>query len=71
MQNIIGQLANEKIDIDNLKKQIFRHQVPVACQVSALVEMLKYQKSLMPDHLVKPFLDSVKEYVMKELEQLN
>lgn len=68
MQNIISQL---KEDPDKLKEQILRHQKPIAFMVMALVEQLKYEKSLMPDHLFEPFMNSTKEYIMKELDVLN
>lgn len=73
MQGLISQLAQAELseqDMENLKKQIRRHQIPIVFQVNALIELIKYQKSIIPQHLVEPLVDSVKTYIMKELENI-
>lgn len=70
MQNMIAQLAQADVNQEQLAKELLRHQTPLAFQVSALIEQLKYQKSLIPSHIVEPLIDSIKAYVNKELDAL-
>ena len=46
MQNIISQLANQELseqDLQNLQKQLLRHQKPIVFQVTALMELIAYE----------------------------
>lgn len=62
--------AGDDVNIEQLKKELLRHQLPVASQVQAMVTILKYQKSLIPAHVIGPLIESVKEYVIKELDKI-
>lgn len=72
MQNMLSSLVQSGAEVnkEQLAKELLRHQTPLAFQVSALIEQLKYQKSLIPQHVVEPLIDSIKEYVNKELDAL-
>ena len=73
MHNMIAELAKSEltdVDVENLKKQLLRYQQPVAFQVTALVQLIEYQKSLLPQHLVEPFIDSIKDYINKSLSNI-
>lgn len=60
----------DEVKPDQLKKQLLRHQIPVAVQVESLVQLLTYQKSLIPQHLVNPLIDNVIQHVAGELSKL-
>lgn len=62
--------AGTEVNMEQLEKELFRHQMPAAIQVKALVEILKYQKSLIPQHVIEPLIESVKAHVIKELDAL-
>ena len=44
--------------------------MPVVLQVKALIETLKYQKSLIPNHVIGPLIELVKVHLNKELDAL-
>lgn len=74
MENIQGlaallQNAGE-VNPEQLAKELYRHQMPVVFQVRALIETLKYQKSLIPQHVIGPLIDCVKEQVNRQLDAL-
>ena len=71
MIGALGALAGaDEVRPDQLKKQIIRHQIPIAAQVEALVQILAYQKSLIPEHIINPLIDSVIQHVTTELNNL-
>lgn len=71
MMGALGALAGaDEVRPDQLKKQLLRHQIPVAAQVEALVQVLAYQKSLIPEHVINPLIDSVIQHVTTELNNL-
>lgn len=73
MQNIISQLANQELseqDLQNLQKQLLRHQKPIVFQVTALMELIAYEKSIIPQHLHAALISSIKEYILREIEKL-
>lgn len=71
MMGALGALAGaDEVRPDQLKKQLLRHQIPVAAQVEALVQILAYQKSLIPEHVINPLIDSVIQHVTTELTNL-
>lgn len=71
MMGALGALAGaDEVRPDQLKKQLLRHQIPVAAQVEALVQILAYQKSLIPEHVINPLIDSVIQHVTIELNNL-
>lgn len=73
MQNMIGELAKSglaDVNVEQLKKELLRHQKPLAFQIDALVAQLEYQKSLIPQHVVDPLIESVKNHLIKQLDKL-
>lgn len=70
MAGLISQLAADEVNPENLKKQLLRHQTPLAFQISSIVELLKYQISIIPDHLRQPLAESVIAYFNSEVEKL-
>lgn len=62
--------AGTDVNMEQLQKELLRHQRPLAIQVQALVEMLRYQKSLIPQHIIEPLIESMKEYIIRELDSL-
>lgn len=62
--------AGTDVDMEQLQKQLLRHQKPLAMQIHALLEMLQYQKSLIPQHLIEPLIESMKKYIITELDSL-
>ena len=71
MIGALGALAGaDEVRPEQLKKQLLRHQIPVAAQVEALVQILAYQKSLIPNHIINPLIDSVIQHVTTELTNL-
>ena len=63
------QNAND-VNPEQLQKELYRHQMPVVLQVKALIETLKYQKSLIPNHVIGPLIELVKVHLNKELDAL-
>ena len=70
MMNALGALANDEVTSEQLQKQLLRHQVPMAVQVESLVQLIEYQKSFIPQHLVNPLIDSVIKHVCSSLDKL-
>lgn len=71
MLGALGALANmNEVSHDQLQKQLLRHQLPIARQVEALASILAYQKSLIPEHLINPLIDSVIQHVTNSLNEL-
>ena len=71
MLGALGALANmNEVSHDQLQKQLLRHQIPIATQVESLIQILKYQKSLIPEHLINPLIDSVINHVTTGLNNL-
>ena len=73
MGGVLAALASSgltDVDQEQLQKELMRHQAPLAPQISAIVEQLKYQKSLIPSHIIGPLIDSVKQRINTELDKL-
>ncbi len=62
--------AGTDVNVEQLKKELLRHQRPLAIQMQALVEMLQYQKSLIPQHIIEPLIESMKQYIITELDAI-
>ena len=60
----------DKLNEEQLRKELLRHQLPLAGIVNSLIQVLKYQKSLIPNHVINPLITSLQEYINKELETL-
>jgi hypothetical protein len=60
----------EDILIQQFQEELMVHQTPLVFQVKALVEMLNYQKSLIPEHIMEPLIDCVKDHINKQLDAL-
>ena len=60
----------DKLNEEQLRKELLRHQLPLAGIVNSLIQVLKYQKSLIPNHIINPLITSLQEYINKELETL-
>lgn len=70
MAGLAALAGADEVRPDQLKKQLLRHQIPVAVQVEALAQLIAYQKSLIPQHIVNPLIDSVIQHVASELNKL-
>ena len=70
MMGALGALADTEVSTEQMQKQLIRHQIPVAAQVESLVQMLAYQKSLIPQHVINPLIDSVIQHITSELTKL-
>lgn len=73
MHDMIADLAKNEltdVDVENLRKQLLRHQQPVVFQVAALIQLIEYQKSLFPQYLVEPYIDTIKDYINKSLSNI-
>lgn len=70
MMGALGALADTEVSTEQMQKQLIRHQIPVAAQVESLVQMLVYQKSLIPQHVINPLIDSVIQHITSELTKL-
>lgn len=71
MQGLAALLqAGSEVDPEQLQKELMRHQTPVVYQVRSLIETLKYQKSLIPNHVIGPLIEAVRQKINKELDAL-
>lgn len=68
----IAKLAQEggEVNTEQLQKELARHQRPLAGAINSLLLMLEYQKSLIPQHIIEPLIESVKEHINTELDKL-
>lgn len=68
----IAKLAQEggEVNVEQLKKELARHQRPLAGVITSLLAVLQYQKSLIPQHIIDPLIESVKEHIISELDKL-
>lgn len=74
MDNMAGLAAllqtGNDVDEEQLAKELMRHQAPVVYQVRSLIETLRYQKSLIPQHVIGPLIEAVRQKINKELDAL-
>lgn len=63
-------METNEVSHDQLQKQLLRHQIPIAKQVEAIAEIIAYQRSLIPEHLVNPLIDSTIQYITNGLNSL-
>ena len=68
----INKLAQDggEVNVEQLKKELARHQRPLAGVITSLLAVLQYQKSLIPQHIIDPLIESVKEHIISELDKL-
>ena len=71
MMNFIGEMAKaEQTDLKNLQKQLDRHIDPLTYMVGALIKQIQYMKDLIPQHIVNPLIEQVREMVNTMLDNL-
>ena len=73
MAGVLAALASSgltDVNQEQVQKELMRHQAPLAPIIASMVEVLKYQKSLIPRHVIGPLINSVKERICSELDKI-
>lgn len=58
------------LEKSNLKEELEKHQRPVTFQISALLDLLEYQRENFSEVIFGLYIVFIKEYITKELDKL-